>query len=72
MRTIDQATIAKIFSIYFFIFYNFTKIKIKSFECPKGPSIKDVGSLEGGRGVPIADMGRCDGGRGKKNSISAI
>ena len=25
---------AKIFSIYFFIFYNFTKIKIKSFECP--------------------------------------
>ena len=38
----------------------------------KGPSIKDVGSLEGGRGVPIADMGRYDGGRGKKNPISAI
>ena len=31
-----------------------------------GPSIKDVGSLEGGRGVPMDDMGRCDGGRGKK------
>ena len=37
----------------------------------KGPSIKDVGSLEGGRGVPIDDMGRHDGGRGKKNAISA-
>ena len=32
----------------------------------KGPSIKDVGSLEGGRGVQIADMGQFDGGRGKK------
>ena len=39
---------------------------------PKGPSIKDVGSLEGGRGVPIDDMGRYDGGRGTKNPISAI
>ena len=38
----------------------------------KGPSIKDVGSLEGGRGVRIADMGRYDGGRCKKNTISAI
>ena len=38
----------------------------------KGPSIKDVGSLEGGRGVPIDDMGRYDGGRGTKNPISAI
>ena len=37
-----------------------------------GPSIKDVGSLEGGRGVPIDDMGRYDGGRGTKNPISAI
>ena len=35
----------------------------------KGPSIKDVGSLEGGRGVPIDDMGRYDGGRGTKNPI---
>ena len=33
---------------------------------PLGPSIKDVGSLEGGRGLPFDDMGRCDGGRGKK------
>ena len=33
------------------------------------PSIKDVGSLEGGRGVPIDDMGRYDGGRGTKNPI---
>ena len=33
-----------------------------------GPSIKDVGSLEGGRGVQIADMGRCEGGRGSKKA----
>ena len=34
----------------------------------QGPSIEDVGSLEGGRGVPMDDMGRYDGGRGKKKS----
>ena len=31
---------AKILSIYFLIFYKITKIKIKSFECPKYVSIK--------------------------------
>ena len=33
-----------------------------------GPSIKDVGNVEGGRGLCIADMGRCKGGRCQKIS----
>ena len=35
-----QTNLAKILLIYFLVFYKITKIKIKSFECPK--SIKSI------------------------------